>query len=140
MNKLYILILLIIPNFIYSQQYEVQETDSIDIINYEEYMGKRIERLLKKNQQIYFDKGGIEGSCVQIYSGDNREERDKIKYQCKEKFPELNVWWIRISPNWKVRVGKCRTELEAKKLQSIIKEVYPGSYIRDIIVPFGEFD
>ncbi len=51
-----------------------------------------------------------------------------------------SIEYVRISPNWKVRVGKYRTKLEAKKLQSIIKEVYPGSYIRDIIVPFGEFD
>ena len=51
-----------------------------------------------------------------------------------------SIEYIRISPNWKVRVGKYRTKLEAKKLQSIIQEKYPGAYITERIVPFGEFD
>ena len=141
MNKLYILILFIIPNYIYSQQSTSQESDSIKIINHEIHMQEGIEQLLRKNQQIHYEKGGIEGFCVQIYSGDSREESQKIKYQFMKRFPEITtVYYERINPNWKVRVGKCRTKLEAKKLQNIIRKVHPGSYIIEIIVTVGEFD
>ena len=141
MNKLYLLIVFVIPNYIYSQQSGNQESNSFKITNNEIYMQKGIEQLLRKNQQIHYEKGGIEGFCVQIYSGDSRGESQTIKYQFMKRFPEItSVYYERISPNWKVRVGKCRTRLEAKKLQSIIREFYPGSYIIKIIVPFGEFD
>ena len=141
MNKLYLLILFVVPHYIYSQQSENQKSDSIKIINHEIHMQEGIEQLLQKNKQIHYEKGGIEGFCVQIYSGDNREKSQKIKYQFMKRFSEItSVYYERVSPNWKVRVGKCRTKLEAKKLQSIIKKVYPGSYITEIIVPVGEFD
>ena len=141
MNKLYLLILLVIPNLIYSQQSINQKGDSVKTINQEKNFQEGIEQLLQKNQQKHYKKRGIKGFCVQIYSGESRGEAQRIKYQFMKKFNKItSVEYVRVSPNWKVRVGKCRTKLEAKKLQSIIKEVYPGSYIRDIIVPFGEFD
>mgnify|MGYP000095381554 FL=1 len=84
---------------------------------------------------------GIEGFCVQIYSGDSREESQRIKSQFMRRFPEIkSIFYERVSPNWKVRVGKLRTRLEVKKLQSVIKEMYPSAYITEKIVPFGRFD
>jgi len=141
MNKLYLLIVFVIPNYIYSQQSGNQESNSFKITNHEIHMQKGIEQLLRKNQQIHYEKGGIEGFCVQIYSGDSRGESQRIKSQFMRRFPEIeSIFYERVSPNWKVRIGKCRTKLEAKKLQSIIRKVYPGSYIIEIIVPVGEFD
>ena len=141
MNKLYLLLLFVMPHYIYSQQSLNQESDSIKTPMQEINMQEGIEQLLQKNKQIYYEKGGIEGFCIQIYSGDSREECQKIKYQFMKIFPEITtIYYERVSPNWKVRIGKYRTRLEAKKLQSIIRKVYPGSYITEIIVPFGEFD
>jgi hypothetical protein len=141
MNKLYLLLLFVMPHYIYSQQSLNQESDSIKTPMQEINMQEGIEQLLQKNKQIYYEKGGIEGFCVQIYSGDSREECQKIKYQFMKIFPEITtIHYERVSPNWKVRVGKCRTRLEAKKLQSIIRKVYSGSYITEINIPIGEFD
>ena len=141
MNKLYLLILFVVPNYIYSQQSANQESDSVKIINHEIHMQEGIKQLLQKNQQIHYKKGGIGGFCIQIYSGNSKEECQKIKSQVMMKFPEItSVHYERVSPNWKVRIGKCRTKLEAKKLQSIIRKVYPDSYIIEINVPIGEFD
>ena len=141
MNKLYLLIVFVIPNYIYSQQSENQESDSVKITNHEIYMQKGIKKLLRKNQQIHYEKGGIKGFCVQIYSGDSREDAKRIKSQFMRRFPEMkSIFYERVSPNWKVRVGKLRTRLEVKKLQSIIKEMYPSAYITEKIVPFGRFD
>ena len=141
MNKLYLLIVFVIPNYIYSQQSENQESDSVKKTNHEIHMQKGIEQLLRKNQQIHYEKGGMEGFCVQIYSGDSREESQRIKSQFMRRFPEIkSIFYERVSPNWNVRVGKLRTRLEVKKLQSVIKEIYPSSYITEKIVPFGRFD
>lgn len=141
MNKLYLLIVFVIPNYIYSQQSENQESDSVKTTNHEIHMQKGIEQLLRKSQQIHYEKGGMEGFCVQIYSGDSREESQRIKSQFMRSFPEIkSIFYERVSPNWKVRVGKLRTRLEVKKLQSVIKEMYPSAYITEKIVPFGRFD
>ncbi|MDG1719490.1 MAG: SPOR domain-containing protein [Flavobacteriales bacterium] len=141
MNKLYLLIVFVIPNYIYSQESITQEADSTEKINYREYMDKEIEQLLQKNKDIHYKKGGIEGFCVQIYSGDSRGESQRIKSQFMKRFPEIkSVFYERVSPNWKVRAGKLRTRLEVKKLQNIIKEMYPSAYITEKIVPFGRFD
>ena len=141
MNKLYLLIVFIIPNYIYSQQSGNQEFNSFKITNHEIHMQKGIEQLLRKSQKIDSAKGGIEGFCVQIYSGDSREESQRIKSQFIRRFPEIkSISYERVSPNWKVRVGKLRTRLEVKKLQSVIKEIYPSAYITEKIVPFGRFD
>lgn len=141
MNKLYLLIVFVIPNYIYSQQSGNQESNSFKITSHEIHMQKGIEKLLRKNQQIDSDKLGIEGFCVQIYSGDSREDAKRIKSQFMRRFPEIkSISYERVSPNWKVRVGKFRTRLEVKKLQSVIKEMYPSAYITEKNVPFGRFD
>ena len=141
MNKLYLIIVFVIPNYIYSQQSGNPESNSFKTTNHEIHMQKGIEKLLRKNQQIHYKKGGIEGFCVQIYSGDSREESQRIKSQFIRRFPEIkSIFYERVSPNWKVRVGKLRTRLEVKKLQSVIKEMYPSAYITEKIVPFGRFD
>jgi len=141
MNKLYLLILFVVPHYIYSQQSSNQESDSVKTFIQEINMQEGIEQLLSKNQQIHYKKGGIEGFCIHLYSGNSREECQKIKSQVMMRFPEItSVHYERVSPNWKVRIGKCRTKLEAKKLQSIIKEMYPSAYITEKIVPFGRFD
>ena len=135
MNKLIIIILFFAPQVIYSQQ-SIIKSDSIQI-----NMQEGIVELLQKKKNKHYKRQGIKGFCVQIYSGESREKAQGIKYQFMKKFDDIStVEYVRVSPNWKVRVGKYRTKLEAKKLQSIIQEIYLGAYITEIIVPFGEFD
>ena len=136
MKKYFIVIFLISSNIAYSQV-----TDSITkpypTINMEE----GIDQLMQKNQEINILKNGIEGYCIQIYTGTNREKAINIKYKFKKLFPKITtISYIRENPNWKVKVGKFRTKMEAQKLHSIVKSQFPASFIRETIVPFGEFD
>jgi len=100
-----------------------------------------IEGLMQKNLEINKSTDGIEGYCVQLYSGNDRGKAQSLKYKFMKKFPEItSVTYERINPNWKVRAGKFRTKLEAEKLKSIISEEFPGCYISKIIVTIGGFD
>ena len=104
-------------------------------------MERGIERLIQKNILINSMKNGIDGYCIQIYTGNSRENAIKNKYRFKKKFPDiLTISYIRENPNWKVKVGKFRTKTEAQKLYSIIKSEFPSSFVRKIIVPVGNFD
>ena len=107
------------------------------VINYE----NGIKELIEKHTQINKLNNGIKGFCVQIYLGDSREKAQKTKYKFMKKFPKIkSVQYERISPNWKVKVGKLRTKLEAEKLKRTIISEYPNCFISEITVPTGEFD
>ena len=96
---------------------------------------------MHENKQINKLNNGIKGFCVQIYLGDSRDKAQKTKYRFMKKFPEIkSIQYERISPNWKVKVGKFRTKLEAQKLKRTIHSEYPNCFITEIIVPVGEFD
>ncbi|MAO71893.1 MAG: hypothetical protein CMD02_05230 [Flavobacteriales bacterium] len=140
MKKLTLIALFILSKASHSQVIsgKISEINHSKIeINYEE----GIKELMEKHKQINKLNNGIKGFCVQIYLGDNREKAQKTKYNFMKKFPEIkSVQYERISPNWKVKVGKLRTKLEAEKLKSIINSEYPNCFITEIIVPLGGFD
>ena len=140
MKKWIPILLFIIPQFCFSQV----QSDSISErkeSTIEINMQEGISELMERNQQINLLKKGIEGFCVQIYLGNSREQAQKTKYRFMKKFPKIkSVSYERVSPNWKVRVGKCRTKLEAEKLKNFIISEYPNCFITEIIVPIGEFD
>ena len=140
MKKWITILLFLIPQFCFSQvqsNSNSERKESTIEIN----MQEGISELMERNQQINLLKEGIEGFCVQIYLGNSREKAQKIKYRFMKKFPQIkSVSYERVSPNWKVKVGKFRTKLEAEKLKNFIISEYPNCFITEIIVPIGEFD
>ena len=140
MKKWITILLFLIPQFCFSQvqsdsSSERQES-SIEI-----NMQEGISELMEKNQQINLLKEGVEGYCVQIYLGTSREQAQRIKYKFMKQFPKIkSVSYERVSPNWKVKVGKFRTKIETEKLKNFIISEYPSCFITEIIVPLGEFD
>ena len=117
MKKLILISLFLISKISYSQinHDTISEIHHSKIeINYE----NGIKELMEKHTQINKLNNGIKGFCVQIYLGDSRDKGSKTKYKFMKKFPEIkSVQYERISPNWKVKVGKFRTKLEARKTQ-----------------------
>lgn len=111
--------------------------NSIIEINYDE----GIKELIEKFQKINMLNNGIKGYTVQIYLGDNRADAQSIKYNFMKTFPNIkSVQYERVTPNWKVKVGRFRTKIEAEKLKNKIKNKFPNCFISEIIVPLGEFD
>ena len=140
MKKWIPILLFIIPQFCFSQV-QSDSTSERKESTIEINMQEGISELMERNQQINLLKKGIEGFCVQIYLGNSREQAQKTKYSFMKKFPKIkSVSYERVSPNWKVRVGKYRTKIEAEKLKNFIISDYPNCFITEIIVPVGEFD
>ncbi len=139
MKKCILLLITLFPFLVFSQ---IQTSpDSIiktdPIINLQE----GIKELMQENLKINKSTDGIQAYCVQLYSGNDKSKAQSLKYKFMKKFPEIStVSYERINPNWKVRVGKFRTKLEAEKLKSIISEEFPGCYISKIKVTSGGFD
>ncbi len=92
------------------------------VINIEQ--DSRIERLLRIKRQISDDKK----YRIQIYNG-NLKGAEKIQAMCGNQFYGLNCDVSFETPNFKVRVGKFRTRLEADKYLMKVKEKYPSAFI-----------
>ena len=111
--------------------------NSIIEINYDD----GIKELMEKFQKINMLNNGIIGYSVQIYLGDNRAEAQSIKYNFMKTFPNIkSIQYERVTPNWKVKVGRFRTKIEAEKLKNMIKSKFPNCFISEITVPIGDFD
>ena len=131
MKTRFFLFIFLFPIFVFSQ---INEADSLlnnnsenriekEIIECDEniIMSNNIKKLLNKFIDINKSKGGIKGYCVQIYLGNDRDKARKVKHIFMRKYPEISpISYERINPNWKVRVGRFRTKLEAKKLKNKI--------------------
>ena len=147
-----IIFIFLLPIFAFSQinsdntqsdysNFENIKADRITKCESQINMSTEIEKLLEKFISINKSKGGIEGYCVQIYLGNDRERARKVKHVFMRKYPEIiPISYERINPNWKVRVGQFRTKLEAEKLKNEIIKNYPHCYIVDIIIPLNNLD
>ncbi len=84
--------------------------------------------------------GTVQGYRIQVYSGsgnDARQQATEIRKQLLLKRPELAVHLVYQPPNFKVRAGDCRTELEATRLKRELSFDYPQGFVvrDDIFLP-----
>ena len=78
------------------------------------------EKLRIKNAQI--DSTKLSGYRIQIASSSSRSVTNAAKTKFKNRFPEYGdrVYSLYQQPNWKIRVGDFRREIDAQKM---LKEV-----------------
>lgn len=97
----------------------------------------RIDLLLQAHITQNKNRVGIEGYRVQIYSGSGNEARkgaNDVRKQVITSNPDLAAHLVYQPPNFKVRVGDCRTEVEAIRLKRALEYDFPqGFVVRDII-------
>ncbi len=99
----------------------------------------RIDRLLQNYIEQSKRREGTEGFRLEIFfsSGTKaREEALRKKTEFLRNFPEETAYMSFQSPNFKVRVGDCRTKNEALKLKEKIRSVYPGAFIVTDMIQF----
>jgi hypothetical protein len=99
----------------------------------------RIDLLLQNYIVQSQGKEGTEGFRVEIFfsSGSkSREEALRKKTEFLRNFPEETAYMSFQSPNFKVRVGDCRTKNEALKLKEKIRYNYPNAFIVTDMIQF----
>ncbi len=99
----------------------------------------RIDSLLLRYVEINKRREGTDGFRVEIYfsSGTGaREEALKVKTAFLKAYPDETAYMSFQSPNFKVRVGDCRTKNEALSLKEKISRNYPNAFIVPDIIQF----
>lgn len=69
-----------------------------------------------------------QGFRVQVFLGDRRTA-EETKRAFLLKNPDTPAYLSWLAPNWRLRVGDCRTRLEAERLLRDLRATHPGSYI-----------
>ena len=83
-----------------------------------------IERVLELKKELNKDQSFIK---IQIYSG-NRLGAETALENFKTEFPEQIVEMRYETPNYKIWVGKFRTQLEADRELLLVKKRFPNAF------------
>jgi hypothetical protein len=99
----------------------------------------RIDKLVHAHIRQNRASEGIEGYRVQVFSGSGNEARQQansIRRQLLATNPDLPTHLVYQPPNFKVRVGDCRSEYDAIRIKRELSFHYPqGFAVRDVIKP-----
>tara|TARA_B100000161_G_scaffold99559_1_gene70242 strand:- start:384 stop:776 length:393 start_codon:yes stop_codon:yes gene_type:complete len=117
--KVVVFIIYFFPILIFSQS----ENNTFEIRN-----EKGIEYLVNKYENILKNTGGINGWRLQLKFKAKESEIIKIKLKFIKLFPNIPVFLEYQEPYYRIRVGNCRTKLEALKIKYLIKKHFTDTY------------
>lgn len=89
-----------------------------------------IERMLQRRLSS-LDSTNIQGYRIQIFYGNELQQANREEAQFKLKFPEWQskVYKIYQRPNYRVRVGDFKREIDAQLLLAEVIKHFPNSFI-----------
>lgn len=103
----------------------------------------RLDSLIMRHRRINKQKDGFDGYRVQLFSGsgtDARQQANELRAEFIGLNPIIPAYLIYQAPNFKVRVGDFRTELEAIRLQRELSYQYPGGFVARDLVKFPQLE
>jgi len=103
----------------------------------------RIDSLIARHVRISEMKDGFDGWRVQIFSGSGNEARqaaNNMRFDFLSMYPEIPAYLIYQAPNFKIRVGDFRTELDAIHLQRQLAYQFPGGFVVKDLVKFPKLE
>lgn len=71
----------------------------------------------------------IDGFTIQVYGGDDRAVAQDFRLNLIRNFPSTEPRMVFEQPNYKVRVGRYYTRLEAQNLFTEVKQVFPKAIL-----------
>ena len=99
----------------------------------------RVERLMKRQRDVYAVSNTMSGFRVQIFMEIGTEAVDHaevVKKNFTESFPELPIYLSYEQPYYRLRVGDFRNRIEAEKYLRLIKPQFNLAFVTaDVINP-----
>lgn len=94
-------------------------------------VNKQLDAVLDSIDRINLTRKFIDGFTIQVFAGIKREEAMNVKKQLATSIPSLESELQYAQPNFRVKVGRYFTRLEAEKDFEQIRRVFPSA----IVVP-----
>ena len=99
-----------------------------------------INNLVGKYETILKEKGGVDGWRVQLKFKVKEAEILQLKLKFIKLYPDIPVLLEYDEPYYRIRVGNCRTKLEAIKIKNQISKTFPGAYPVPEIINFSQLE
>ena len=130
------LFFLILPLFAMTQS-DTTFNDSGNILSINE---KGIDNLISKYEKILKSKNGVDGWRVQIKFKAKESEILELKIRFIQLYPEIPITLEYAEPYYRIRVGNCRTKIEAIKIKNHIRKHFPNAYPVPEIINFSKLE
>jgi len=121
LSNLKIITTIIFISFLSSKSVAQEGTVSIE-------QDEKIERLLKERKRLLKNEELRDYKTVQVVSGTLTTAREVLKV-CKSEFPDYKSDIEFETPNYKVRVGKFRNQLDADRALIEISKEHEGAFV-----------
>jgi hypothetical protein len=93
--------------------------------------------LVKKHTFNNSYKQTIPGYRIQLFFGAQRDQAYEMRTEFIKQFPGISSYVLYQQPNFKLRVGDCKTRLEAQRLLHEIQPFFNGIFIVSDDVKIG---
>lgn len=132
--KKIILFLSIFPFFINAQN-DTTFLSKAELLSVNE---KGIDDLVDKYERILKAKNGVDGWRVQLKFKAKEAEILQLKLKFIRLYPSIPILLEYEEPYYRIRVGNCRTKLEAIKIKQQIRQHFPNAYPVPEIINFSQ--
>jgi len=78
-------------------------------------VNKKLDTVLDSIDRINVQRTFIDGFTIQVYSGSRKEDAMKAKQELASSLPDLQSEVLYSQPNFRVKVGKYYSRIEAQK-------------------------
>ncbi len=85
--------------------------------------------------QKNLEKKVVDGFTVQVYSGPNREQANNARAELRAIGLDIPSQVVYVQPNFKVKVGKFYSRLEANQVYAQVREVFPNALLLPEKIP-----
>jgi len=133
MKKL-ILFLSFLPFFVNGQN-DTTFSSNTEVISVNE---KGIDALVGKYEHLLKAKNGVDGWRVQLKFKVKEAEILQLKLKFIRLYPNIPVLLEYEEPYYRIRVGNCRSKLEAIKIKHQIRKYFPNAYPVPEIINFSQ--
>ena len=134
MRKLLILTLVVLPQLLLAQGYGTNRSKGRIEIRGDVAVSRLVQKHIELNERVRT----IPGYRIQVASLSGTSSKNRafdMKERIRETYPGVEAYVVFDEPNFKVKVGDFRTRLEAYVFLQMIRADFPGTIIRDNILP-----
>lgn len=92
-------------------------------------VNKKLDSVLDSIDRINVQRTYIDGFTIQVYSGSRKEDAMKTKQELSSSLPDLQSEVLYSQPNFRVKVGKYYSRIEAQKDYLDVKKLFPTAVV-----------
>ena len=92
-------------------------------------VNKKLDGVLDSIDRINVQRAFVDGFTIQVYSGARKEDAMKAKQELSASLPDLQSEVLYSQPNFRVKVGKYYSRVEAQKDYLDVKKLFPTAIV-----------